>query len=428
MSLDAALVEFEQSKIITSNIATKRQNTFKKFANVTQEEISNRRRKRKRSSAKSPQKPQRTGNKKPEKCKKVKDAVCADSKTCGETTGILGEHDAPTPITKIDWKTLAPYFTMLVYGRRRIGKSTLVDNILAAIYKRFKDAWLFSKTCRVNPWIWPCIHHSRQVEGFNVVVLDRIVEERIQEYNRVQESFMRSKGLEHAKRLTPRLKAQLAKKMEEELGDVLLLFDDVVQDAARLRSSSTFKLLFTLGRHIGFTVICLSQNVNHQGSFAHDTRGNADYVINSGMNSFDAFETICRNFYACNDLKEGIRFVRNSTKEDYCFAFADLTTHRRNNVTDYAYCIKGVASDQLPDYHVGKDAWKADDAEAKQRRQEKLTSNMTKLLHPEFSRGHINLFTNTDGIDRVLIEQNKTDTASSNPREFTTIKGFQLIM
>lgn len=72
-----------------------------------------------------------------------------------------------------------------------------------------------------------------------------------------------------------------ASKKKEEKEHILLILDDCCSDF-NTHSSSSFKKLFTRGRHLGITVIVVQQYIYHVPPIC---RTNCDYVLVSQMNN-----------------------------------------------------------------------------------------------------------------------------------------------
>lgn len=239
----------------------------------------------------------------------------------------------------VNWENLIPHFSMVVIGRRRIGKSTLVKHILSHIYKRFKEAYVFTGTGSVQPLAWNCFPKDRVIEGFQDGVLRDILKKQRGLIEEVYHDFENNIGKTLNDKLNVGELKRLKTTVDKEVKPMLLLFDDVVQDG-NVRSSEFMTSLFTLGRHLKITIILLSQNANARGSVNTESRGNIDYVLTSNMTQDDDYERLASMFFGAEGKKRGKVFVKENTqKEHHSFLFGDLTMTERSNLTDYTTVV-----------------------------------------------------------------------------------------
>lgn len=242
--------------------------------------------------------------------------------------------------TSLDFTAMVEYFSMIVYGRRRIGKSVLVKHILGQLKDRFEEAYLYSGTNYLQPMMWGCIHRTCRRQGFDEEHLTGLMEKAESDIQEVLEEFKRVTGKSADEQLNASEMKLFEKMKREKVKPKLILLDDVVHLNA-IQTSSVLQALFTLGRHYHMYVILLSQNINRGGSTKRGSRANVDYVATSSVNSSNDMEVLAEDYYGVTGKKDGMRILKAITEsENRVFAIADLTMANRRLPEDYITAFK----------------------------------------------------------------------------------------
>lgn len=263
-------------------------------------------------------------------------------------------------LDNVDWATLLiPYFTMVVYGRRRIGKSILVSHILSKIKDRFEDAYVFSQTSEVQPLMWSSFHKSRIHNGYSSTKLADIFQERRKLMEKVNDEFKQKRKKDVGSHKMTASDDKFYKALvEKTLKDTLILLDDIVGESA-IRTCKLFQNIFTLGRHYRLSLIILSQNANRRGSINRECTGNADYALTSSMLLRDDYQVLAEQYWGTEGAHKGAEYIAANTTEDYVFLFTDNTnkTKNRAKLTDHTFTVRAPPPEDAKKYTIGKKPW-----------------------------------------------------------------------
>jgi len=228
-------------------------------------------------------------------------------------------------IEDFDPSTMVEMFVALVFGMRRAGKSVLAVHLLSFFAEQFDEAWLFSSTGEFQPWFWSMFDERRIIDcsnGFREDIFNAILDEQTGEKRKLMNKYKDRKA--------DGKKEFIMKKQKK----VLIVLDDVVYDTGVQRSGSLAKVA-TTGRHLGVSLICLSQNVAKSGSFGPQVRGNIDYVFSTAMNSAEDYETLGRLYFGRQGWKVGMEFCQKVCEKDYTFAVGQLHVKGAHELKDF---------------------------------------------------------------------------------------------
>lgn len=184
----------------------------------------------------------------------------------------------------MDARLVAP-LSMGVYGSRLSGKSVFVKNLL------LEQQRLISPPFGKVVWIYKTwqddLFKELMGESFNITFLDDL----------------------------PNF---------EEMGkqeNTLIIIDDFMMEAS---NSLQVQALFTRGRHLGLSIIYLSQNMFHKGKYSRDFTLNMDYIV-VFRNIRDATQIgiLARQMHPTNS-KFIISSYNDATEEAYGHLFLDL--------------------------------------------------------------------------------------------------------
>lgn len=283
-------------------------------------------------------------------------------------------------LVNVDWdKLLIKYFTMVVYGRRRIGKSVLVNYILSQIKDRFEDAYVFSQTSEVQPLMWTAFHKTRIHHGYSSAQLNEIFEERRAAMHKVNEEFKEKRKKEvGSHKMTKNDEIFYKKLLDKHVKDTLILLDDIVGDS-QIRTCALFQNIFTLGRHYRLSLIILSQNANRRGAINRECTGNADYAFTSSMLLQDDYQVLAEQYWGTEGSRRGAQFIAENTSEDYVFLFTDNTnkTKNRRRLLDHSFTYKAPAPEELKRFTIGRKPWELEKEMEREDRKRKRTTPLS---------------------------------------------------
>lgn len=283
-------------------------------------------------------------------------------------------------LVNVDWnELLIKYFTMVVYGRRRIGKSVLVNHILSQIKDRFEDAYVFSQTSEVQPLMWTAFHKTRIHHGYSSAQLSEIFQERRNAMEKVNEEFKEKRKKEVGSyKMTKNDEIYYKKLLDKHVKDTLILLDDIVGDS-QIRTCALFQNIFTLGRHYRLSLIILSQNANRRGAINRECTGNADYAFTSSMLLQDDYQVLAEQYWGTEGSRRGAQFIAENTSEDYVFLFTDNTnkTKNRKYLLDHSFTYKAPNPEGMSRFTIGKKPWELEKEMEKQERKRKRQAPLT---------------------------------------------------
>lgn len=195
-------------------------------------------------------------------------------------------------------------FSMLIYGSRRSGKSTLLKYMyeLNKLGERYDHVICFSENTDALDDMKTFVHGNLFFDKFDSAVLHRAI--------------------------------ILSKKYEDidKPKKFLILCDDT---GSLCRNDENIQKIFIYGRHMGMSIIILSQ---HYSFLSADSRNNADYLIigrsNSGLEKkamIDNFLIGSRETDLIKDSEYGFyRKLLNKYTENYKFLVIDCTSNNNS--------------------------------------------------------------------------------------------------
>jgi hypothetical protein len=127
--------------------------------------------------------------------------------------------------------------------------------------------------------------------------------------------------------------------------NTLIIIDDFMSEAS---NSSQVQSLFTRGRHLGLSVIYLSQNLFHKGKYSRDLSLNMDYIV-LFRNVRDATQIghLARQMYP-NNPKFLISAYEDATKEPYGHLLLDFKPNGEESLRVRANILNNIQIVYLP--------------------------------------------------------------------------------
>lgn len=250
----------------------------------------------------------------------------------------MDEDEAPpmgTPGVTPEFQpdSLIKFFFMVLFGRRRIGKTVLARWLIYNSHKRFRNVYLYSRTCNLQDQNWNFVPKENRISSFD-------------------EASIRAKWEEKTAETLGIIEQRKSSGVDIELPEDLLIFDDIVSDR-RFQKSSMLDDLATLGRHMGYSVIVMSQNACRSGSISIQCRGNVDYVFASSMISLEDYFTLAELYFGVEGKRSGVEHIKAITEaEEHTFAAIQLFKQAANFGT-CLFKIKGEMPDAYPAFSIG---------------------------------------------------------------------------
>lgn len=230
---------------------------------------------------------------------------------------------------------LPEHFSMIVYGRRRSGKTFQLRQFIHDIRKRFTDVYLFSDTAHLQDEDYSYVPEKNRIRGLDENRMEEILDKQreIIEMNKTR------------------------KKKDCIKSTPLILLDDIISDP-KVRHSPVLNSLYTLGRHTHISVVTLTQEIGGKFGVPRVLRSNADCVIGFYAHSEVDRKMICQQYASVTDggSKEGGIYYKTIASEPYTSAVFDLTNVEARRYEDYIY--KYRVPEKQPKFMIGQDKLK----------------------------------------------------------------------
>lgn len=235
----------------------------------------------------------------------------------------IPRHD----LDKWDLSKIKRYFSMIVFGCRRSGKSHLVNDLIQKIAPRMKftNVILISATSKVQKEYWTFIPDENKFDTLNNDHINGIYNDCIklnEEYQQNPNNF----------EIEPH---------------TLLIFDDMISDSG---GKSIFWLqavnrLYFAGRHAKISCLLLLQAFK---CVAPIVRSNTDYLVYFRTMKREDRKGIAGEYLTYSDEKEcldnGLQLMSDVTSETYCSLVIDKSEGQyASSFKEYVYCYKADA-------------------------------------------------------------------------------------
>ena len=206
-----------------------------------------------------------------------------------------------------------PYgFSLLCVGRRRSGKTHAISHILQTIKERFepKDVFLFSGTA------------DYQDDAFNYLVKE----------NRIN-------GLQEGKLSKIWESQNTDKRQGKKLIEKLIILDDIIADP-NFKKSETLHKLFISSRHVGISLMTLSQSINGREALPSIYRSQCDVIMSFYLHSDRDQELLAGNYISTISKKQGIESLKQITNTPFTMIVVDMSIQNVRTNSDFlrTYC------------------------------------------------------------------------------------------
>lgn len=242
-------------------------------------------------------------------------------------------------------KHLPDNFFLILYGMRRCGKSTSLNHMLYSMRSRLKDyrVYLFSGTAKVDPMQYKYFPKSHQFH--DIEMLD-------DDIGGILEDQTARLEVPDSKR-----DAVMAK------NKFLIVMDDCVNENT-IRHSKSLNYMAVSGRHIGGSVIILSQLVAGSGSVPPIIRTQADAVMLCALpRSQRERDLISENYLTSEDnssaKEKGKALMEIVTSVQYRNMLIAMWDTSLRKTKDFVYTYGPCPEKSMPDgFQLGsKEAW-----------------------------------------------------------------------
>lgn len=229
-------------------------------------------------------------------------------------------------IKNFDLNTIPKYFSMIVNGVRRSGKSRITDWMINEIYNNennnFDDAYLLSSTAKQQDDVFQFVDRNNIIEELTDDKIRKIFQER----ENIMENYKKNPDL------------------FETHPNCLIIIDDLLSDSKgkSLWHSKPVSELFFKGRHMGCSIIVLTQYVK---ALSPLMRCNSDILIYFRDLREDNRKCVLSEYLCfCNDKeiqKQGEQIMTDITSERFHAMVVDRYKGQYSqSFEDYVFKLK----------------------------------------------------------------------------------------
>ena len=231
-------------------------------------------------------------------------------------------------IQEFDFKSIPQYFLILLQGKRRSGKSKILDHILNEISEqhKFDDVFLFSGTAGVQDEYWKFVPKENIHDTIDNEFINNLYEDRV----KILEKYRKNS---HNWDYPP---------------NALIIFDDLLTDSKgkSIFYSRAVNKLFFAGRHAGISVCVITQHFKAVGTIL---RANLDLFVYFRTLKKDDRLSICNEYLCYNDDKElakkGSDLMSEITADQYqAMILNNKESQFANKFSDYVFKYKAPKS------------------------------------------------------------------------------------
>jgi hypothetical protein len=218
-------------------------------------------------------------------------------------------------------------FAMAVYGKRRMGKSVMIRDLISQIKDWYDEIFVFSETIDLQPDLFDYVPKKNRFNSFN--------QEKMREIWANQEYIIKTK-----------MKQNVPK---EKCPHILMIFDDVICDK-HIRNSEIFNNLHVKGRHNCIASIVLSQEFGGKDGISKVCRANVDIAAFFYPNNAYDRELMVTQYLSTQGVKQGMALLKKICSIQY------QTTVVLNFKTELGYkdyVRKYIANPNVPVFKVG---------------------------------------------------------------------------
>lgn len=214
--------------------------------------------------------------------------------------------------------SLVDYATVIIYAKRRSGKSVAVQDIVYHNRKRFDDVYLFSNTIELQKdSVYGFVPKENKYNDLKPDVIQKIMDN--------QQNLIMSKN----------------KTGKGEIPHICIILDDILSSAVfQNRSNNIIKTLFVNGRHYHITLFVLTQSFSGNEGVPPVYRKNADHIMAFFLHSEIDRESIAKQYLSLSSSREGMELFKNITSEPYQMIVIDNYKAGARQYSDYVSAYK----------------------------------------------------------------------------------------
>lgn len=216
----------------------------------------------------------------------------------------------------------------VIAGKRRLGKTHLLNWLLHSIKDWYSEVYIFSETLELQPTNFDFGYPNNKYNKFDEGALEDI-------WNK-QKNYI----LDYTKNGSKK----------ESLNYICVIFDDVINDS-NIRSSPMFNSFHTQGRHINLACFSITQTISTKWGFNSLILQNLDLFISFQLKNLYCRESLVERFLSNRNKNEGHEILNSITNEAYKAIVIDNTAIS-STYEDFIYTIKAPAKNP-PKFKIG---------------------------------------------------------------------------
>lgn len=225
-------------------------------------------------------------------------------------------------------KDLVDYATVIIYAKRRSGKSVSVQDIIYHNRKRFDDIYLFSNTIELqSDDVYSFVPKENKYNDLKPDVVAKLMEEQKQHVIKYH------------------------KDKKHKVPHLCIVLDDILSSKNfQNQSNNIIKSLFTDGRHYHITLFVLTQSFSGREGVPPVYRKNADHLMAFFLHNQDDRDGMAKQYLSVENHKAGMELLQKITEEPYQMIVID--NHKAGAREYKDYVSKYKASEKVPKFMI----------------------------------------------------------------------------
>jgi hypothetical protein len=246
--------------------------------------------------------------------------------------------DTGCPILdQADLGAIVPDATMLIFGRRRTGKSTFIRDMIYQLAGWYPRALVFSKTDHMNHIYEEHFPKDAIKKDMNNDLLNAVLEFQLSLINHDRKDELKEEDPNYFR--------------------CMFIFDDMVDDPNQIRYSIPLNKIFTQGRHFKALGIFATQYFK---AFSPSMRTNLDYGVIFATGDEDTRENLKKLFGEGVDKYMFYTMMNKYTRHHMCL-IADNSNPAEIRLKKKFKWYKARLPDELGEFYMGNDAFWANE-------------------------------------------------------------------
>ncbi len=238
-------------------------------------------------------------------------------------------------IKQWDPKDLVDFATVIIYAKRRSGKSVAVQDILYHNKQRYDEIYLFSNTIELQgDDVYSFVPKGHKYNDLENEVIQGIMDKQTKEIEK--EKKQKSLGRKY------------------KVPHICIVLDDILSSKTFLkRSNNIITTLFVNGRHYHITLFVLSQSFSGLEGIPPIYRKNSDHIMAFFLHNQYDRENMAKQYLSVENHQAGQKLLQEITEEPFQMIIID--NHKAGARSYDEYVFKYKADIKIRKFMIGKE-------------------------------------------------------------------------